>query len=104
MDGAGVSLPGGVDIENHQLIDEAECVYEIIEQNLGPGIGVGLEHAEDTLVGHPVNRLQGRLNLGGMMGVIVDHHDAVRAPHDLEAPAHPPEERQRVLHELGLDA
>ena len=51
-------------------------VYKRQEEGLGTGIGVGLEHAPDLLVGIVLRRMEGRPDLRRVVCIIVDNGEA----------------------------
>ena len=103
-DANGVLLARGVDIGQHRLVDRAQLVDKVLKQRAGPGIGVRLEGADDALVVHQADRLQQRVQLVGMMGIIVIDVRAAVAALILEPAARAMEAGERGLRILAGNA
>ena len=84
-----VGLAGRVDRSEKNMVRQRQGLGKVVHQGLGPRISVGLEHT----VKFPVREYGGcperRLDLRGVMGVIVDHGKTVPGPQDLETPLRP---------------
>ena len=103
-DAHGVLLARGVDIGQHRLVDRAQLVDEVLKQRAGPGIGVRLEGADDALVVHQADCLQQRVQLVGMVGIIVIDIRAAVAALILEPAARAMEAGERGLRILAGNA
>ena len=80
MDGAVVHFPAGIDIRHQHLVRLVEAGDGSGKQGFGPGIAVALEHAPELFVGHAASALQGGLDLGGVVGVVVIYPHAPPLP------------------------
>ena len=67
------------------MIGNRQYTGEVVHQQIGPRVGEWLEHRPDLVVVHPLGRLEGDLQLPGMMAVIIGNGDAHILAVDLKA-------------------
>src|ERR1700675_4555084 len=67
---------GSVNIENEECVGVVEGIGEIVHERFGPRIAMRLEDHMNPAKAALFGGCQGRLDLGRMMAVIVDHTDA----------------------------
>jgi hypothetical protein len=78
-------LPRRIDLRKDEPIRSLKGGQEIVKEITGPAIPVRLkDHGNGTLPA-VANGLERRLDFHRMMSVIVDHHDPLGLPFDLEA-------------------
>ncbi len=68
----------------------SEGMGELFEKVICPGIAVRLENAANPVGGCP-RRLQGHLDLGGVMGVIIDDRGSLYLADNFKTPLGPAE-------------
>ena len=66
-----VALARGVDLRQHGQIDALQLRNEVGEERLGARVGVRLEGHHDALIAHGLHRVDQRVQLAGMMGIVV---------------------------------
>ena len=99
-----IGFPGGVDLRQHRDIGQLQLLYEAVKQLFGAGVGMGLEGADDALIGPLSGHGQQGVELVGVMGIIVVNVGPVIGALALKPPAGTQEVVQTVLHGLCADA
>ena len=77
-DAYGVVFSGGVDGGQDDLIGHGQGICEIVQEGVGPAVGVRLEYAPEGLFVAGISCCQGRADLRGMVGVIINDGDVAK--------------------------
>src|SRR5207302_1552608 len=93
-------LAGRIDIEHKHGVCVRKSIGELLQQRLRAGIAVRLEYNVYLSVVTLPRSGKSRLDLGGMMPVIVNDGHPCCMPAQLESPIHPPEAVQRTMNVL----
>ena len=99
-----VTLTGGVDLRHDGHIGELQLLDELLKEGVGAGVGVGLEGADNALIGQVLHRGEEGVKLTGMVGVVVVDLRAVEAALMLKSAARAGEAAQAAAHSLAGDA
>ena len=79
------SSPAGIDVGQHQLVGGVEGIEELAEQIARARVAVRLEEHDQAAAEALARRRQGGADLGRMVTVVADHHDAAGFAAHLEA-------------------
>ena len=77
---------------------------KVVEERLRARVGVRLEGADHALIAHGLRRGEQRVELGGVVGIVVEHVRAVERTLALEAAARAVERGETLLHGAAGDA
>ncbi len=97
---------GRVDVGDDQDVGLVERAGEPVEQIAGSRVAMGLEGHHDAAPKGALRGIEGCLDLGGMMTIVVDQRDAVDLVDDREPTPHAAERGQRfacVIVERNLE-
>ena len=98
------SLPGGVYLRQHGNIRQLQLPDKVLKQRLCAGVGMGLEGADDPLIGHGAGGGQQCVKLSGMMCVVIEHIGAVIVPLNLKSAPGAVEAMKALLYSLAANA
>src|SRR5512146_1934339 len=93
----------GINVENKNVIRLLESRAELLEESLRPRVTVRLKNDMDLSVTTLACCRQRRLDLGGLMAVIVDNGYAVHRSAQLKTPVNATEMLQGRAHLLHID-
>ena len=99
-----IFLPHGQYLRHDQVVGKGQGLGEVVQECVGAGIGVGLEHSPDLPIAHTHGRGQHGGELGGVVGEVVRYGDPLKLPEYLKAPVHAPEMLQRGAYFLSFNA
>ncbi len=95
-------LARGIDMRDDHGVGVVEAGRELLEQRGEPRVAMRLHHGDDLAGRGLARRAQHRLDLDGMVAVVVDDRDAVPFAGAGETPAHAAEILQRLAdHRVG---
>ena len=95
-------LAGGEHVDEHHGVGIGERVDEVIAERLEARVAMRLEHNGDLGEIEGFGGMERRLDLGGMVAVVIHEHDAARLAHVREAAARTLEGGQGASRVLGV--
>ena len=89
-------LTSAVHVHERDTVGVGERIAEVLGKRLSARVAVWLEQHHDTLEVEVLRRSERSSDLGGMVGVVVNHGDTVHLTDEIESAANTGESTQRV--------